>query len=130
MPVWSDKRVQEVIRLILEASDEPQFSDPSHGFRPGRGCHTALREIYNQWGGTACFIEGEMSPCFDKLSHELLLNTLSEDFHDGRCIKLMRELFDAGDLEEWTSNRTHSAVAQGGIVSPILSNLLLKKLDK
>ena len=57
MPVWSDKLLQEVIRLILEAYYEPQFSDHSHGFRPERGCHTALREIYHKWVGTAWFIE-------------------------------------------------------------------------
>src|SRR5512135_2872289 len=73
MPVWSDKLVQEVIRLILEAYYEPQFSDHSHGFRPKRSCATALREIYYKWPGTAWFIEGDISQCFDKLNHELLL---------------------------------------------------------
>src|SRR6266480_1206191 len=96
MPVWSDKLVQEVIRLILEAYYEPQFSDHSHGFRPERGCHTALSEIYHQGIGTTWFIEGDISACFDKLNHELLLRTLSENIHDGKFINLMRELFDAG----------------------------------
>jgi retron-type reverse transcriptase len=98
--------------------------------RPERGCHTALREIYYHWVGTAWFIEGDLSQCFDKLSHELLLKTLSENIHDGRFIKLMRELFDAGYMEDWTYNQTLSGVPQGGIVSPILSNILLDKLDK
>jgi retron-type reverse transcriptase len=52
LPSWSDKLLQEVIRSLLEAYYEPQFSDRSHGFRPGRGCHTALQEIYYQWPGT------------------------------------------------------------------------------
>ena len=130
MPVWSDKLVQEVIRLILEAYYEPQFSSHSHGFRPERGCDTALREVYHQWKGTTWFIEGDISQCFDKLSHELLLNALSEHIHDGRFINLMRELFDAGYMEDWTYNQTLSGVPQGGIVSPILSNILLDRLDK
>ncbi len=130
MPVWSDKLVQEVIRLILEAYYEPQFSDHSHGFRPERGCHTALREIYNSWTGTTWFIEGDISACFDKLDNELLLSTLSEHVHDGRFINLMRELFNAGYMEDWTFNQTLSGVPQGGLVSPILSNILLDKLDK
>ena len=130
MPVWSDKLVQEVIRLILEAYYEPQFSNHSHGFRPERGCHTALREIYYQWTGTTWFIEGDISHCFDKLSHELLLKTLSEKIHDGRVINLIRELFDAGYMEDWTVNKSLSGVPQGGIVSPILSNILLNKLDR
>ncbi len=130
MPVWSDKLVQEVIRLILEAYYEPQFSDHSHGFRPERGCHTALREIHHTWLGTAWFIEGDISQCFDRLDHELLLQILEEKIHDGRFLNLMRELFDAGYMEDWTFNRTLSGVPQGGIVSPILSNILLDKWDK
>src|SRR5438067_1708830 len=129
MPVWSDKLLQEVIRLILEAYFEPQFSDHSHGFRPERGCHTALREIYHQWVGTAWFIEGDISQCFDKLDHELLLTEISGHIHDGRFINLLRELVGAGYMEDWTFNQTLSGVPQGGIVSPILSNILLNKLD-
>jgi group II intron reverse transcriptase/maturase len=130
MPVWSDKLVQEVIRIILEAYYESQFSEHSHGFRPKRGCHTALREIHQRWTGVAWYIEGDISQCFDKLDHELLLRTLSENIHDGRIINLMRGLFDAGYLEDWTFNQTLSGVPQGGVVSPILSNILLDKLDK
>jgi group II intron reverse transcriptase/maturase len=129
MPVWSNKLVQEVIRLILENDFEPQFSDHSHGFRPERGCHTALREIYKLWTGTTWFIEGDISQCFDQLDHELLLNTLSRRIHDERFIHLIRELFDAGYMEDWTLNQTLSGVPQGGIVSPVLSNILLDKLD-
>ncbi len=130
MPVWSDKLLQEVIRLILEAYFEPQLSDHSHGFRPERGCHTALREIYYNWGGTIWFIEGDISHCFDKLSHELLIKELSEHIHDGRLIKLIQELLDAGYMEEWTYNQTLSGVPQGGVISPILSNILLNRLDR
>ena len=130
MPVWSDKLVQEVIRMLLSAYYEPQFSDHSHGFRPERGCHTALREIYRTWRGVTWFIEGDISQCFDTLNHELLLKTLEENIHDGRFIRLMRALLDAGYLEDWTFNRTLSGVPQGGIVSPLLSNILLNKLDR
>ena len=130
MPVWTDKLVQEVARLILEAYFEPQFSSRSHGFRPERGCHTALGEVKSTWAGTVWFIEGDISKCFDNLNHELLLNSLSEHIHDVKFINLMRDLFDAGYMEDWTFNETLSGVPQGGIVSPILSNILLNKLDK
>ncbi len=130
MPVWSDKLVQEVIRQLLEAYFEPQFSDRSHGFRPERGCHTALREIYYRWKGTVWFIEGDIAQCFDKLNHELLLEILHEQIHDQRFIRLMRELLDAGYMEDWTFHQTLSGVPQGGIVSPILSNILLDRLDR
>ena len=130
MPVWSDKLLQEVIRMLLNAYDDPQFSDHSHGFRPERGCHTAVREIYHTWTGTTWFIEGDISQCFDKLDHDLLIKVLEENIHDGRFIRLMRELLDAGYMKDWTFNRTLSGVPQGGIVSPLLSNILLDKLDK
>ncbi|HEX6481298.1 MAG TPA: reverse transcriptase domain-containing protein [Ktedonobacteraceae bacterium] len=130
MPVWSDKLVQEVIRSLLEAYFEPQFSEHSHGFRPERGCHTALRDIYYHWRGVTWFIEGDIAQCFDKLSHELLIEALKEHIHDGRFIKLVQELLDAGYMEDWTYHQTLSGVPQGGIVSPLLSNILLDKLDK
>jgi group II intron reverse transcriptase/maturase len=130
MPVWSDKLVQEVVRTLLNAYYEPQFSDHSHGFRSKRGCHSALREIYHRWTGTTWFIEGDISQCFDNLDHELLLKTLEESIHDTRFIKLMRKLLNAGYMEDWTFHRTLSGVPQGGIVSPLFSNILLDKLDK
>lgn len=127
---WSDKLLAEVIRMILSAYDDEQFSDHSHGFRPGRGCHTALQDIYLPWGGANWLIEGEISACFDKLDHELLLATLSEKIQDGRFLNLMRKLLDAGYLEEWQFNQTLSGVPQGSIVSPVRSNILLNKLDQ
>jgi retron-type reverse transcriptase len=69
LPSWSDKLVGEVIRLLLEAYYEPRFSDRSHGFRPGRGCHTALTEVVNTWSGTNWFIEGDIADCLDASSH-------------------------------------------------------------
>jgi retron-type reverse transcriptase len=69
LPSWSDKLVGEVVRLLLEAIYEPVFSDQSHGFRKGRGCHTALREIRETWTGTVWFIEGDISDCLDPWSY-------------------------------------------------------------
>jgi retron-type reverse transcriptase len=65
LPTWSDKLLQEVIRSLLEAYYEPTFSSHSHGFRPGRGCHTALREVIQRWRGVNWFIEVDISACFD-----------------------------------------------------------------
>jgi len=130
MPVWSDKLVQEVLRQILEEYYEPQFSDHSHGFRPERGCHTALREIYYNWHGTTWFIEGDISKCFEKVNHEKLLEIIKEKIRDGRTINLIAEMLKAGYMEDWTYNETYSGTPQGGIISPLLSNILLDKLDK
>src|SRR6266705_6589821 len=101
LPDWSSKLVQEVIRLLLNAYYEPQFSDHSHGFRPERGCHTALREIYYRWSGITWFIEGDISKCFDRLDHQVLLTRLRENIHDEKFIRLISELLEEGYLEDW-----------------------------
>jgi group II intron reverse transcriptase/maturase len=129
LPTWTDKLLQEVIRLILDAYFEPSFSDHSHGFRPQRGCHTALKDIYESWAGMTWYVEGDISACFDSLSHDILLDTLAEHIHDGRFLRLIRELLKAGYLEDWKWNRTLSGAPQGSIIGPILSNIYLSKLD-
>src|ERR1700758_1357420 len=84
LPAWADKLAGEVVRLLLEAYYEPQFSGHSHADRKGRGCHTALREVQNTWTGTTWFIEGDISGCFDSIDHEALLEILAEKIHDQR----------------------------------------------
>jgi group II intron reverse transcriptase/maturase len=129
MPSWSDKLVGEVVRLLLEAYYEPRFSDRSHGFRPRRGCHTALSEVADKWAGTTWFIEGDISDCFGSLDHSVLLSILAEKIHDNRFLRLIRQMLQAGYLEDWAWNATLSGAPQGGVVSPILSNIYLDRLD-
>lgn len=130
IPSWSDKLLQEVLRSILEAYYEPQFSARSHGFRPNRGCHTALSEIKQTWTGTRWFIEGDIAKYYDTINHDKLIAMLGEQIHDGRVMRLVRELLAAGYLEDWTFHQTLSGAPQGGIVSPILSNIYLHKFDQ
>ena len=130
LPSWSDKLVGEVVRLLLEAIYEPQFSRWSHGFRRNRGCHTALRDIQNTWTGTTWFIEGDISDCFGSLDHEILLRILAEKIHDQRFLRLIRNMLKAGYLQDWEYRDSLSGCPQGGVVSPILSNVYLDKLDK
>jgi group II intron reverse transcriptase/maturase len=130
IPAWSDKLAGEVVRLLLEAYYEPGFSDRSHGFRKGRGCHTALREIRETWTGTTWFIEGDIRDCFGSLDQEILLGILAEKIHDQRFLRLMRNMLRAGYLEDWEYHDTLSGCPQGGVVSPALSNIYLHKLDE
>ena len=130
LPGWSDKLLQEVIRSILEAYYEPRFSKHSHGFRPKLGCHTALREVMQKGKGTKWFIEGDLHACYDKIDHTVLLNILKESFHDQRFIRLIRLLLEAGYMEDWKFNTTYSGVPQGSVAGPILSNIVLDRLDK
>jgi group II intron reverse transcriptase/maturase len=130
VPGWNDKMLQEVIRMILNAYYEPQFSEHSHGFRPGRGCHTALETIRRTWMGTKWFIEGDIQGCFDNIDHILLLDIIGRDIQDERLRKLLREMLEAGYMEDWQHHKTYSGTVQGGVVSPILSNIVLNELDK
>ena len=118
LPSWSDKLVGEVVRLLLEAYYEPGFSDLSHGFRKGRGCHTALRKIHDTWTGTVWFIEGDISDCFGSLDHEILLGILAEKIQDQRFLRLIRNMMKAGYLEDWEYHDTLSGVPQGGMSTP------------
>jgi group II intron reverse transcriptase/maturase len=130
LPTWSDKLVGEVVRLLLEAIYEPCFSGRSHGFRKGRGCHTALREIEETWTGTTWFIEGDISDCFGSSDHEIMVSILAEKIPDQRFLRLIRHMLKAGYLEDWKYHDTLSGAPQGGVVSPILSNIYLSKLDE
>jgi group II intron reverse transcriptase/maturase len=130
LPSWSDKLVGEVVRLLLEAYYEPEFSDRAHGFRPGRGCHTALRNVAETWTGTAWFVESDVADCFGSFDHEVMLSILGENIHDGRFLNMLANMLQAGYIEDWVWNATYSGTPQGGVVSPILSNIYLHKLDE
>ena len=130
MPSWPDKLVGEVIRLLLEAYYEPQFSGRSHGFRRGRGCHSALSEVSETWTGTAWFIESDISDCFGSFDHEVMLSILAEKIHDNRFLRLIKQMLQAGYLEDWEYHDTLSGVPQGGVVSPVLSNIYLHRMDE
>jgi retron-type reverse transcriptase len=103
LPGWSDKLVGEVMRLLLEAYYEPRFSARSHGFRPARGCHTALREVANTWTGTTWLIEGDISDCFSSLDHDVMIKILAEKIHDNRFLRLLRNMLKAGYLEAYSA---------------------------
>jgi group II intron reverse transcriptase/maturase len=130
LPSWSDKIVGEVVRLLLDAYYEPRFSGQSHGFRPGRGCHTALADVANTWTGTTWFIELGISDCFGSLDHEIMLSALAENIDDNRFLRLIKQMLKAGYLEDWEWNATLSGVPQGGVVSPVPSNVYLDQMDK
>lgn len=130
LPSWKDKMVQEAMRLVLNAYYEPQFSDLSHGFRDGRSCHTALTQVVGQWTGIKWFIEGDIKGCFDNIDHEILVAILARHIHDERFLKLVRQMLAVGYLEDWRYHRTLSGVPQGGVISPLLSNVYLNELDR
>lgn len=130
MPGWSDKLLEEVIRLVLSAYYEPQFRESSHGFRPQRGCHTALERIIVLGKGTRWFIEGDIKGCFDNISHEVVIKILKRNIKDKEFLRLIWKMLKAGYMEDWKYHGTYSGTPQGGIVSPLLANIVLNEFDK
>ena len=130
IPNFKDKLVQEVSRMLLEAIYEGTFSNYSHGFRPSRACHTALKQVETNWNGTSWFVEFDIKGYFDNINHEILISILEERIDDRRFIKLIKSMMSAGYVEDWKYNRTYSGTPQGGFISPILANIYLDKLDQ
>lgn len=130
IPSWQDKVVQMVLKMVLESYYEPTFNDRSHGFRPNRGCHTALLHVRKFWQGTKWFIEGDIEGCFDNIPHAKLLELLGRRIKDNQVIRLIKEMLEAGYLAHGIHYDTHSGTPQGGIVSPLLSNIVLHELDE
>lgn len=130
IPAFEDKLVQEVTRMILEAIYEGHFEYTSHGFRPKRSCHTALLQVQKTFSGAKWFIEGDIKGFFDNINHDVMINTLRERISDERFLRLIRKFLNAGYVEDWEFHKTYSGTPQGGIVSPILANIYLDRLDK
>jgi group II intron reverse transcriptase/maturase len=130
IPSPRDKIIQECLRLILEAIYEPNFHDNSHGFRSGRSCHTALESLRRNWVGTKWVIELDITECYERIDHDRLLDILRERIEDDRFINLIRRFLNAGYLEDWTYHHTYSGTPQGSVVSPILTNIYLDRLDQ
>lgn len=129
IPSTDDKMVQYVIKYILEAIYENQFSDSSHGFRPNRSCHTALKQIKAEFKGVKWFVEGDIKGFFDNIDHHKLVNILRRKITDEHFIGLIWKFLKAGYAEEWRNYPTYSGTPQGGIISPILANIYLNELD-
>jgi group II intron reverse transcriptase/maturase len=130
IPTFTDKLVQEVLRMVLESVYEPIFENTSHGFRQGRSCHTTLSAIKKEFTGVKWFIEGDIKGCFDNIDHNVLAGLINSKIKDMRLIKLIWKFIKAGYMENWKFNATYSGCPQGGIVSPLLSNIYLHELDK
>ena len=129
LPTFTDKLVQEVMRMILEAVYEPVFSNHSHGFRHGRSCHTALAQLKHEFVGASWFIEGDIKGCFDNIDHAVLIRAIGKKIKDARFLKLVQLFLKAGYMEDWKYYGTYSGCPQGGILSPILANICLNELD-
>ena len=129
LPTGNDKLVQEVVRILLERVYEPVFSGYSHGFRPGKSCHTALQQVRNVWSGVKWIIEFDIKGFFDNINHAKMIDILEKKIDDKRIINIIRKMLKAGYMEGWRYNATWSGTPQGGVISPVLANIYLHELD-
>ena len=129
IPTFTDKLVQEVLRLVLQAVYEPVFLNCSHGFRPNRSCHTALAQAKQELSGARWFIEGDIKGCFDHIDHTVLVGLVNRKIKDARLIKLLHKFLKAGYMEQNTFFKSAEGTPQGGILSPLLANVYLTAFD-
>ena len=128
VPSPRDKIVQEAMRMVIEAIYEPIFSIHSHGFRPKRGCHTALKEIKNTFTAVNWFVEGDISKCFDSFDHKLLICAVKKRITDRAFIDLLHKALRAGYI--FQEKYSELGTPQGSVISPILCNVLMHEFDK
>lgn len=124
-----DKLVQEVIRMILESIYDYNFKKTSHGFRPNKSCHTALKSINLGFTGVKWFVEGDISAYFDTIDHHTLINIMRRRIKDEYFIGVIWKFLKGGYIESQKYNHSYSGTVQGSIISPILSNIYLNELD-
>lgn len=131
IPNPRDKILQEAIRFILEMIFESTFKDSSHGFRPRKGCHTVINEIRMTFGYVNWFIEGDISNCFNETDQNILMNRIKSRINDQSFIDLIYKILRQGEGYKNSTIQIHKrGVPQGGIISPILSNIFLDIFDE
>lgn len=131
IPEFRDQLVQEVLRTLLECVYEPRFIESSHGFRPQRSQHTCLRQIRRDFEGTKWMIEGDISKCFDTIDHNIVRKCLSRTIDDERFVSLIiRNLRSKVLMPEGALEWMNVGTPQGGVCSPLLSNIVLHQLDR
>lgn len=128
-----DKILQKGILIIMERIFEPTFQNVSHGFRPGRSCHSALHSIYYRWPGTKWFIDADFIQCFDRISHDKLLFAINRKIHGYKFLALINQLLKVGyinfaDLAN-SELKNLEGIPQGSLLSPLFCNILLNDLD-
>jgi len=131
VPSPRDRIVQEYMRIILEVIFEGSFEANSHGFRPGRGCFTALRDIKLKMKGVTWFIEGDISKCFDRMDHSLIMGIIHSKIKDQVFTDLIYKALKAGYIDLLGGKVVSSSgIPQGGVLSPLLANIVMDRFDK
>ena len=130
IPTVRDRVAQEVLRRLLSPLFEPLFHDDSHGFRPGRSCHSAMERLLKTWrSGYRHVLDADISGFFDQIPHEVIMRGLTNVVADGNILRLVQKFLTAGVLEDGVVQSTILGTPQGGVLSPLLANIALNFLD-
>jgi group II intron reverse transcriptase/maturase len=130
IPVVRDRVAQEVIRRLLAPIFQPQFHENSYGFIPGRNCHQAIEEVLKSHReGCRVVLDADIQGFFDNLSHRVIMEAVATEVADGNILCLVERFLTAGVMEEGIFYPTTMGTPQGGVVSPLLANIVLNRLD-
>lgn len=131
IPTVRCRVAQEVVRLLISPIYEKVFHNHSYGFRPGRNCHQAVRnviELTNQ--GYTHVVDADIKGFFDNIPHHLIMKAMTSEIADGKVLTLIERFLKAGVMEEGTLYPTTKGTPQGGVISPLLANAVLNHLDQ
>jgi RNA-directed DNA polymerase len=131
IPTVIDRLVQQAIHQVLEPLFDPQFSESSYGFRPGRRAHDAIKQA-NEYvqDGRIWVVDIDLERFFDRVNHDILMSRLARKIEDKRLLKILRRFLEAGIMRDGVCIERHEGTPQGGPLSPLLSNILLDEMDK
>jgi group II intron reverse transcriptase/maturase len=130
IPAVRDRVAQEVLRRLLEPIFEPLFHDCSFGFRPKRSCHQAIKRVLSfHEAGDRIVLDADIAGFFDNIPHKLIVDAVAEEVADGNILNLVKKFLAAGVLDHGVFKPTTIGTPQGGVISPLLANIVLNKLD-
>lgn len=130
IPAVRDRVAQEVVRSLLSPIFEPLFHDSSFGFRPARNCHAAIaRALDLHHSGLLVVLDADIKAFFDNLSHEVIMKAVAAEVADGNILRLIQKFLRSGVMEYGVFKPTNIGTPQGGVVSPLLANIVLNHLD-
>jgi RNA-directed DNA polymerase len=132
IPTVKDRVVQQALLNILQPIFEPDFHPSSYGYRPGRSCHQAVAKaemLINKYG-LSYVVDMDLSKCFDRLNHELILEGVNRKVSDGSILKLIKKFLKAGVMKDGAWEETDLGSPQGGVISPLLTNIYLDRFDQ
>ena len=130
IPAVRDRIAQEVVRRLLEPIFEPLFHDCSFGFRPKRSCHQAIERVLSfHEQGDRVTLDADIAGFFDNIPHKLIVDAIAEEVADGNILNLVKKFLAAGVMDNGVFKPTSIGTPQGGVISPLLANIVLNKLD-